>query len=192
MELSRAIRPRFVPSLRPGKAQEDSERARSERHFAVLEQALERVAGAAVLIAEDGGIEHASELACELLARWFASDPVGALPHALAGIEYTKTFERPEARLVVTRVNTSPPLLLLDETRVRPDPERARTLGLTHRETEVLVLAGAGRTDAQIAEELVISPRTVQKHLEHAFDKLGTRDRRGAADMLLNAHGTGR
>lgn len=58
---------------------------------------------------------------------------------------------------------------------------------LTRREHEILVLVGDGKTNPQIAGRLSISPRTVQKHLEHVYDKLGVRTRTAAAMKLGQA-----
>ncbi|BCJ55209.1 hypothetical protein Asp14428_66840 [Actinoplanes sp. NBRC 14428] len=57
-----------------------------------------------------------------------------------------------------------------------PDGERA-DLGLTPRELMVLALAAEGLTAATIARRMGISPHTVNKHLENAYRKCGTRDR---------------
>jgi len=57
---------------------------------------------------------------------------------------------------------------------------------LTRREHDVLVLVADGKTNRQIAERLTLSPRTVQKHLEHLYDKLGVRSRTAAAMMLAS------
>jgi DNA-binding NarL/FixJ family response regulator len=48
---------------------------------------------------------------------------------------------------------------------------------LTRRELQVLRLLAAGRNQREIAEELVISPRTVGTHIEHILEKLGVRSR---------------
>ena len=48
---------------------------------------------------------------------------------------------------------------------------------LTQREQEVLSLSRAGHTSARLARELGISPRTVDKHLENAYRKLGVTSR---------------
>jgi HD-GYP domain-containing protein (c-di-GMP phosphodiesterase class II) len=53
--------------------------------------------------------------------------------------------------------------------------------GLTEREGEVLCLIARGLSNRAIAEALVISPRTVQHHLEHIYDKTGIRTRSAAA-----------
>jgi DNA-binding NarL/FixJ family response regulator len=52
---------------------------------------------------------------------------------------------------------------------------------LTPREAEVLRLVTQGKTDRQIANELIISEKTVGRHLEHIFAKLGVSSRTAAA-----------
>lgn len=53
--------------------------------------------------------------------------------------------------------------------------------GLTAREAEVLGWIARGKTNAQIARLLFISPHTVRKHIENIFEKLGVRTRTEAA-----------
>lgn len=53
--------------------------------------------------------------------------------------------------------------------------------GLTEREVEVLRLLTRGLTNKQIAADLVVSPRTVQHHVAHVYDKIDRRTRAGAA-----------
>ncbi|MCP2342310.1 response regulator transcription factor [Actinomadura rupiterrae] len=55
--------------------------------------------------------------------------------------------------------------------------EARRRAGLTERELDVLTLLADGLTARQIATLRRISVRTVGKHLEHVYDKLGYRDR---------------
>lgn len=59
---------------------------------------------------------------------------------------------------------------------------------LTEREIEVLRLVARGYTDAQIAEVLVISPRTVHAHLRSIYSKLGLSSRFAAIRYALDAH----
>jgi DNA-binding CsgD family transcriptional regulator len=59
----------------------------------------------------------------------------------------------------------------------------AAEFGLTHRELEVLPLLVAGRTNAEIADTLVISPRTVGVHVSRIIQKLGASRRTEAADF---------
>jgi DNA-binding NarL/FixJ family response regulator len=52
---------------------------------------------------------------------------------------------------------------------------------LTDRESEVLLWVARGKTNRDIGEILGMSPRTVNKHLEHIFEKLGVETRTAAA-----------
>jgi DNA-binding NarL/FixJ family response regulator len=54
------------------------------------------------------------------------------------------------------------------------------TQGLTSRELEVLRLVAAGRTNKAIAAELVLSERTVERHVSNIFVKLGVSSRSAA------------
>jgi DNA-binding CsgD family transcriptional regulator len=51
---------------------------------------------------------------------------------------------------------------------------------LTARETEVLGLVRYGKTNRDVAAVLGLSSRTVQKHLEHIYEKLGVETRTAA------------
>jgi DNA-binding response OmpR family regulator/DNA-binding CsgD family transcriptional regulator len=61
----------------------------------------------------------------------------------------------------------------------------ALTFGLTPREAEALYWVTQGKTNRDIGEILDLSPRTVHKHLEHVFEKLGVETRTAAAAMAL-------
>lgn len=56
-----------------------------------------------------------------------------------------------------------------------------QTLSLTSRESEVLLWISRGKSNREIGEILTISPRTVNKHLEQVFVKLGVENRASAA-----------
>ncbi len=60
--------------------------------------------------------------------------------------------------------------------------------GLTPREVEVLRLLVTGMTDAQVAESLVISPRTVNGHLTSIYSKLQVSSRTAAVRYALDHH----
>ncbi len=57
--------------------------------------------------------------------------------------------------------------------------------GLSAREAEVLVWIARGKANSEIGMILSISPRTVSKHLEHIYSKLGVESRTAAAVRLL-------
>jgi DNA-binding NarL/FixJ family response regulator len=61
-----------------------------------------------------------------------------------------------------------------------PTTTRARAGGLTDRECQVLRLVAAGKTNREIAAELVISDHTVSRHLQNMFMKLGVTTRAAA------------
>jgi HD-GYP domain-containing protein (c-di-GMP phosphodiesterase class II) len=68
-------------------------------------------------------------------------------------------------------------------------PRRREGLaGLTAREVEVLVLLARGLSNKQIAERLVITPKTAGNHVEHIYAKIGASSRAAAA-MFAVQHG---
>jgi DNA-binding CsgD family transcriptional regulator len=56
---------------------------------------------------------------------------------------------------------------------------------LSPREREIVFLVGAGKTNAQIAVDLWISPATVKKHLDNIYQKLGVGSRAAAVSRVL-------
>ena len=62
----------------------------------------------------------------------------------------------------------------------RPADAPRRVAGLSERETEILGLIARGRTNAQIARDLVLSAKTVRNHITSIFAKLGVTDREQA------------
>ncbi len=58
--------------------------------------------------------------------------------------------------------------------------------GLTAREVEVLCLVAQGLTDAQVAEQLVISPRTVNGHLRSIYNKINVTSRSAATRYAVD------
>jgi DNA-binding NarL/FixJ family response regulator len=68
----------------------------------------------------------------------------------------------------------------------RPAAERPFP-SLTDREREILELVARGRSNAQITDELVLSPKTVRNHVSNVFAKLGVRDRSEAIVLAREA-----
>ena len=92
-----------------------------------------------------------------------------------------ETFSSLGARPWVARCETE-----LSGSGLRPAPrgERYRAV-LTSQELVVARLASAGRTNREIAGELVVSVKTVEYHLRNAFQKLGITRRRELASRLV-------
>jgi predicted ATPase/DNA-binding CsgD family transcriptional regulator len=67
-------------------------------------------------------------------------------------------------------------------------PSPAYPAGLTAREVEVLRLVAQGLTNAQVAEQLVITPRTVNVHLTSIYSKLQVTSRTAAARYAIEHH----
>ncbi|MEO0410386.1 MAG: response regulator [Pseudomonadota bacterium] len=87
--------------------------------------------------------------------------------------------------ITLTRVGTTgnnQTFVRLEEVSEELDVERLRTRhNLTQREAEVLLWISYGKTNRGISDILNISPRTVNKHLEQVFEKLGVETRAAAA-----------
>jgi DNA-binding NarL/FixJ family response regulator len=101
-------------------------------------------------------------------ARVLVSDACRAL-----GDRDAAALELREARETFARLGARPDLARIDE--------GAAEHGLTARELEVLRLVATGRTNRAIAAELVLSERTVDRHVSNIFVKLGVGTRTAAA-----------
>ena len=103
---------------------------------------------------------------------------VGAITEGLRDPEPPADFlAEPEVAVLPARAESGSP----------PDPARF-PLGLSGREVEVLRRVAEGLTNAQIAERLSISPKTVSTHLVSIFGKLGVTSRAGATRFAIE-HG---
>ena len=82
---------------------------------------------------------------------------------------------------------------LLDHFAALPDPAvevpvHDRLAGLTERETDVLLLVAAGRSNTEIAADLVVAETTVKTHVGRLLSKTGSRDR---VQLVVLAYETG-
>ena len=77
---------------------------------------------------------------------------------------------------------------VLDEAMHRPSRARTGVGGLSDREIEILRLAARGKTIRQMAEDLIISRKTVDRHLQNVYAKIGVSNRAAAALFTLE-HG---
>ena len=178
-------------------------RAGLESALRLRDHALEAVA--VILLAADGTVTYCSPLARSILDRFFA------LPSATLGHADADTIPLPEplARWVSTRRNPSVVgpafrselilrqgsrkllvrllddgerrVLRLADRPVDPSFEPLRALGLTGRESEVLLWLAQGKRDAEIALICRLHPTTVSTHVRNLLAKLGCETRTAAA-----------
>ena len=78
-------------------------------------------------------------------------------------------------------------LRLAKDSSTNQPAEFSSELGLTTREGEVLSWLSKGKTNRDIAQILGLSPRTVDKHLEQIYAKLGVENRTAAAAIATGA-----
>jgi DNA-binding CsgD family transcriptional regulator len=102
------------------------------------------------------------------------------------GDEDTATFELDGARAVFEELEAAPDLTRLDELALMA--LGGNPYGLTDRELEVLRHLSAGATNKAIAAELVLSVRTVDRHVSNIFTKLGVSSRAAATAYAHEHH----
>jgi DNA-binding response OmpR family regulator/DNA-binding CsgD family transcriptional regulator len=92
---------------------------------------------------------------------------------------------------VISQIGSDEILLRLIEGDPNNDQLMLRNkLRLTQREAEVLLWIARGKSNRDVAEILTLSPRTVNKHLEQIFNKLGVENRTSAAALATRTLGT--
>jgi DNA-binding NarL/FixJ family response regulator len=107
-----------------------------------------------------------------------------------AKTQSSATFPNNEALLLQYMGKAGPNEFLLrlaKDTSANIPAEFSKELGLTSREGEVLSWLSKGKTNRDIAQILGLSPRTVDKHLEQIYAKLGVENRTAAAAIAVNA-----
>lgn len=117
--------------------------------------------------------------------RWFSVDHGRLLAGAIPGARY---LELPGADHAPYTGDTSALLGAIrwflgdvaDASSEAPAMGRPSGVVLTSRQQAVLELVGAGLSDKSVAAELGLCVRTVQKHLERAYQRLGVHNRTGA------------
>jgi DNA-binding CsgD family transcriptional regulator len=126
---------------------------------------------------------HTTRSLPEILRVWIskASQWQGqALPAAVNSFSLDSARGKLTVRLVREQGSIES-MLLLEETCQPLSVKTLSPLGLTARETEVLLWVARGKSNPEIGIILDAAPRTIQKHLEHIFFKLGVESRTAAA-----------
>ena len=138
---------------------------------------------AALALAETCGARH--DRALTLLAQAELFRVRGDIPAARAHLDTVRSICTPlGATLTLGQADALEARLLTPAAA----PARVLPASLTTRETEVLQLLATGLTNAEIARQLSLSPRTVDAHLTTIYGKLGVANR-GAAIRLALDHG---
>ena len=130
---------------------------------------------------------------------WTCCDYADALLHPWTGPGRVSPGDRPKGMALLEEA-----LAISRELGMRPLMERATDRlermksvahaapvypdGLTQREVEVLRLIALGKSNREIAEELVLSIRTVERHITNIYAKINARGRAGATAYALS-HG---
>jgi len=164
--------------------------------------ALDTTGRPLVAIDRDGEVAWSTPGGTAILERSFTewNAPHRALPanvlQALRRIQAVESGEAPGARFEIAggrleftllRRNAAEERVFLVTDQREGDEERvlAGRHGLTSREAEVLLWISRGKPNREISEILGISPRTVNKHLEQVFEKLGVENRASAAAFAV-------
>jgi DNA-binding NarL/FixJ family response regulator len=171
--------------LRAARRALEQQNAALEAEVALRLDAEEQLAASldrAVIVLGRGGERlFATHLANDLLAKYF---PAGA-PPALGG---GGRFARGEGALCVRRFTEAGRddtlLLVLEEEHAPPGPSALLVLGITPRQAEVVYWVAQGKSNAEIATILDTSPRTIDKHMERIFERLGLENR---ASLIITA-----
>jgi len=173
------------------------------RQLALLYRGVDAFGCAAILLTRSGRIHSMTEKARAWVMEYFPGTESTRLPDALIAWSGQREWlnddddeppppqrpfsvVRPGKRLVVHLLREgNRRILLLQEIHERLRPEELRPLGLTRREAEILAWAAGGKTDAEVAAILGISPRTVSHTLERIYRKLGVETRVAAATLAV-------
>jgi DNA-binding NarL/FixJ family response regulator len=102
-------------------------------------------------------------------------------------------IEQPQGAIelvVIAQLHSDEMLIRLNELNPEEDVQRLQQgLSITQREAEVLLWVSYGKSNSDISDVLTISPRTVQKHLEHIYEKIGVETRSSAAAVAIKIIG---
>jgi DNA-binding CsgD family transcriptional regulator len=169
-----------------------------------LEKMLASVSRGVIRIAPNRRLPEISEPATKNLLKYFPgwSTTSGTLPapvdawldanscrsDELPGFKTPFTASRDGGMLRITAViDLTGQITLLMEERGRLASRSISEVGLTRRESEILLHIESGKSDAAVATLCGISKRTVQKHVENIFKKLNVETRTAAVRAVVDS-----
>ena len=188
--------------VKPVRAQEVLVRlathVRNARAVRLAREAID-VGGHGVLVIDaQGRVAWRSPQAATWLQELFPGDAEGLPPDWLAWLSAGHASEHISSGLngqALLLRNLGPvglgEQMLLLQRRAEPSAAASRlsSASLTPREAEVLSWVAKGKTNRDVGDILGMSPRTVNKHLEHVFEKLGVETRAAAASLASREMG---
>jgi len=124
-------------------------------------------------------IQHLCDQAQQIFLQYGMQRYVDLVETLQSGVDLLNKQSRGE---IMPKVSVSPPEQERDELLA---PGYHLDLSLTPRELEVLRLVAEGHTDREVADALVISPRTVNRHLSNIFVKLNVPGRAAAVAYAI-------
>src|SRR5262249_33684283 len=172
-----------------------------QQQLTLVDRALDRLHLGIIVLTPDRKVRLATESAVKQLKKYLGSPPVreNRLPESLwtwvkrqevvpsgkddvLPRQSPLVLERDGKRLVIRLVSDlDQNLLLLEEHPTTMQLQSLVPFGLSPRETQVLNWVAQGKTNKDIGVILELSPRTVQKHLEHIYRKIYVESRTAAA-----------
>lgn len=193
----------IVKPIRPAEVLARVEAQLSQKRDSLrIEKTLNHIEFAAVTFKQSGLITWISNTANQILVDCFATNKSShftgeLLPPQLLDQLISKTstdkvnFSNSQSGTsykgkLVYSSHTDEQILLIEKNSEEWDLATIKSsFGLTAREAEILMWVSRGKTNKDVGLILNTSPRTVNKHLEHIFDKLGVPTRTAAVAKIL-------
>jgi len=177
-----------------------------KRNAQRIEQSLKQIGFAALAFNKSGIITWLSSSASQILFDSFPPDtqsdkasiengsslPVAVLQQIIPKIKNSKIIltdvqvgSRHTGKIVPGSISDEYMLLIQESDQEWNLASLKASFGLTAREAEILMWVSRGKTNKEVGLILDTSPRTVNKHLEHIFEKLGVPTRTAAVAKVL-------
>jgi len=187
-------RVRVQLDLRSARRTLEAKNLELEAEVAVRLDAEEQLAAsldrAVIVLDRAGTMLFATRLAHDLIAKYF---PAGRPAGFSAGGRFPTGPDALLVRRFAEAGRDDTVMLVLEEEHAPPGPAALIALGLTVRQAEVAYWVAQGKSNAETAVILGTSPRTVDKHMERIFQRLGLENRASlivaAGDCLRPARG---